>query len=82
MHVRQELPTAFKCYHFDIHQHFLSSLGTSESFYAIVYLQYIQFMLLAILGTSHTPNLIKALGLILNLLMIHKLCYLAVECHI
>lgn len=37
--VRQELPTAFKCYHFDIHQHFLSSLGNSEIFHAIVYLQ-------------------------------------------
>lgn len=39
-------------------------------------------MPLAILGTSHTPNLMKALGLILNLLMIHRVYYLAVERHI
>lgn len=56
MCVRQELPTAFKCYGFDIHQHFLSSLNTSESFHATVYLQY-RFMPLAILETSHTPSL-------------------------
>lgn len=77
--VRQELPTAFKSYGFNIHQHFLSSLSTSESFRATVYLQYIQFMPLAILGTSHTPSPIQALGHILNLLKTHRLRSLAME---
>lgn len=82
MYFKQKLPTAFKCYNFNFRQHFLSSLGTSESFHAIVYLQHIQFMPLAILGTSHTPHLIQNLGLILNILMMHRVCYLAVEHHI